>query len=115
MSETKATPKTTSSKKIWISVPVSTPDVNDPKALAFLADGMRKQLEVETAAFVEKFLLDHSVPFSVDFDHAKVEKEAVLSSLPRRLRRELGVKEVKSSKNEEYTSDNDPFLGSLPL
>ena len=120
MSVTKATSKTSTIKKIWVSTPLVTLNVTDPAVVNFL-ENSRKDLEVQTAAFITQYLMDNNVPFAVDFDSTKLEKESVLRSIPRRLQRMLGFKSVKavatseSNDSEELTSDNDPMLASLPL
>jgi len=80
-------------KKAWISFPLITSgDASDASVVTFLKGGLKKELEVETAAFVTKWLMDKDVPFKVDFDSAAVDRNLVLEALPRRLQRVLGYK-----------------------
>mgnify|MGYP007127533760 CR=1 FL=1 len=47
------------SKKVWISLPlISAEQGPEASVSSFLKGGQRKELEVETAAFIMKWLLD---------------------------------------------------------
>jgi hypothetical protein len=79
-------------KKVWISFPLTTArDASDASVVTFLKGGLKKELEVETAAFVTKWLMDRDVPFGVDFDSASVDRALVIESLPKRLQKALGA------------------------
>src|SRR5690348_1505831 len=79
-------------KKVWISLPLTTScDASDASVVAFLKGGPKKELEVETAAFVTKWLMDKDVPFGVDFDSCGVDRALVIEALPKRLQKVLGV------------------------
>ena len=78
-------------KKVWISLPLTTScDASDASVVAFLKEGQKKELEVETAAFLTKWLMDKSIPFKVDFDTSGVDRALVIESLPKRLQKALG-------------------------
>jgi|SRR5665213_2272046 len=79
-------------KKVWISFPLSTAsEANDAAVVSFLKGGQKKELEVELAAFVTKWMFDKSVPFGIDFDSAAVDRNLVMAALPKRLQKALGV------------------------
>jgi hypothetical protein len=81
------------SKKVWVSLPlITTTDLKDEAVVGFLKGGVKKELDTETAVFITKWLMDKSVPFSIDFDSAMVDQNAVLEALPRRLQRLLPQK-----------------------
>ena len=81
------------SKKVWVSLPlITTTDLKDESVVGFLKGGVKKELETETAVFITKWLMDKSVPFSIDFESATVDQNAVLEALPRRLQRLLPQK-----------------------
>ncbi len=67
-------------------------DPADAAVASFLKEGLKRELEVDTAAFVMKWLMDRDVPFSIDFESATVDRDAVLGALPRRLQKVLGYK-----------------------
>jgi len=78
-------------KKAWISFPLITSgDASDASVVTFLKGGLKKELEVETAAFVTKWLMDKDVPFGVDFDSCGVDRALVIEGLPKRLQKILG-------------------------
>src|ERR1039458_8523127 len=78
-------------KKAWISLPLITScDASDASVVTFLKGGLKKDLEVETAAFVQKWLMDRDIPFGVDFASASVDRALVIESLPKRLQKILG-------------------------
>ena len=79
-------------KKAWISLPLITScDASDASVVTFLKGGLKKDLEVETAAFVQKWLMDRDIPFGVDFASASVDRALVIESLPKRLQKILGA------------------------
>ena len=79
-------------KKAWISLPLTTTcDASDASVVTFLKGGLKKDLEVETAAFVQKWLMDRDIPFGVDFASASVDRALVIESLPKRLQKILGA------------------------
>jgi hypothetical protein len=78
--------------QITTSFPLSTScDANDASVVTFLKGGLKKELEVETAAFLTKWLMDRDVPFGVDFDSSGVDRALVIESLPKRLQKALGA------------------------
>ena len=78
-------------KKVWVSFPLITwRETSDASVVAFLKGGLKKELEVETAAFVTKWLMDKQIPFSVDFDSSTLDRNLVMQTLPRPLQKSLG-------------------------
>jgi hypothetical protein len=91
-------------KKVWISLPLlTTTDLADATVVGFLKGGQKKELEVETAAFVTKWLMDKSIPFGIDFESATVDRNLVLDALPKRLQKVLG-----------YPAPAGPDAGGVP-
>jgi hypothetical protein len=79
-------------KKVWISFPlITTSDLKEESVVTFLKGGQKKELEVEVAAFVTKWLMDRDVPFGIDFDSCGVDRAIVIESLPKRLQKILGA------------------------
>ena len=79
-------------KKVWISFPlITTSDLKEESVATFLKGGQKKELEVEVAAFVTKWLMDRDVPFGIDFDSCGVDRTVVIESLPKRLQKILGA------------------------
>src|ERR1035438_10821678 len=79
-------------KKVWISFPlITTSDLKEESVVTFLKGGQKKDLEVEVAAFVTKWLMDKDVPFGIDFDSCGVDRALVTESLPKRLQKILGA------------------------
>ena len=79
-------------KKVWISFPlITTSDLKEESVVTFLKGGQKKELEVEVAAFVTKWLMDKDVPFGIDFDSCGVDRALVTESLPKRLQKILGA------------------------
>jgi hypothetical protein len=79
-------------KKVWISFPlITTSDLKDESVVTFLKGGQKKELEVEVAAFVTKWLMDRDVPFGIDFNGCGVDRTVVIESLPKRLQKILGA------------------------
>src|ERR1035441_2642777 len=77
-------------KKVWISFPlITTSDLKEESVVTFLKGGQKKDLEVEVAAFVTKWLMDKDVPFGIDFDSCGVDRALVIESLPKRLQKIL--------------------------
>ena len=77
-------------KKVWISFPlITTSDLKDDAVVTFLKGGQKKELEIEVAAFVTKWVTDKDVPFVIDFDSCGVDRTAVIESLPKRLQKIL--------------------------
>ena len=77
-------------KKVWISFPlITTSDLKEESVVAFLKGGQKKEIEVEVAAFVTKWLMDRDVPFGIDFDSCGVDRAIVIESLPKRLQKIL--------------------------
>ena len=77
-------------KKVWMSLPlVTTADLKEESVVTFLKGGQKKELEVEVAAFVTKWLMDKDVPFGIDFDSCGVDRAAVIELLPKRLQKIL--------------------------
>jgi hypothetical protein len=80
------------SKRVWISFPLTTSsEVSDASVVSFLKGGQKKELEVEIATFTTKWLVDRSIPFSIDFDTSTVDRNVVMAALPKRLQKILGV------------------------
>jgi hypothetical protein len=78
--------------KCWISLPlVTASDPKDESVVSFLKGGTKKDLEVEVAAFITKWLMDKDVPFGIDFDSCAVDRALVIESLPKRLQKVLGI------------------------
>jgi hypothetical protein len=79
-------------KKVWMSLPlVTTADLKEESVVTFLKGGQKKELEVEVAAFVTKWLMDKDVPFGIDFDSCGIDRAVVIESLPKRLQKILGA------------------------
>jgi hypothetical protein len=79
-------------KKVWVSFPLTTScDARDASVVTFLKGGQKKELEVETATFITKWLMDKDVPFGMDFDSAGVDRALVIESLPKRLQKILSA------------------------
>jgi len=79
-------------KKVWISFPLTTSsEANDASVVSFLKGGQKKELEVEIAAFITKWLIDKSVPFAIDFASSTVDRNVVVEALPKRLQKLLVV------------------------
>lgn len=79
-------------KKVWISFPLTTScDASDASVVSFLKGGLKKELEVEVAAFITKALMDKDVPFGIDFDSCGVDRALVIEALPKRLQKILGA------------------------
>ena len=79
-------------KKVWISFPLITScEAGDDSVVSFLKGGSKKELEVEVAAFVTKWLMDRDVPFGIDFDSCGVDRTVVIESLPKRLQKILAA------------------------
>src|ERR1017187_5709615 len=79
-------------KKVWISFPlITTSDLKEESVVTFLKGGQKKDLEVEVAAFVTKWLMDKDVPFGIAFDSCGVDRAIVIESLPKRLQKILGA------------------------
>ena len=79
-------------KKVWISLPLITScEAGDASVVSFLKGGTKKDLEVEVAAFITKWLMDRDVPFGIDFDSCGVDRALVIESLPKRLQKILGA------------------------
>jgi hypothetical protein len=79
-------------KKVWISFPMTAArDASDASVATFLKGGQKKELEVEVAAFITKWLMDKDVPFGIDFDSCGVDRTVVIESLPKRLQKILGA------------------------
>ena len=77
-------------KKVWISFPLITwRETSDASVVTFLKGGLKKELEVETAAFVTKWLMDKDVPFSLNFDSSGVDRALTIGLLPKRLQKIL--------------------------
>ena len=77
-------------KKVWISFPlITTSDLKEESVVSFLKGGQKRDLEVEVAAFVTKWLMDKDVPFGIDFDSCGVDRTVVIESLPKRLQKIL--------------------------
>ena len=84
--------RTIMAKKVWISLPLITScEAGDASVVSFLKGGTKKDLEVEVAAFITKWLMDRDVPFSIDFDSCGVDRTLVIESLPKRLQKILGA------------------------
>ena len=82
----------TMAKKVWISFPMTAArDASDASVVTFLKGGQKKDLEIEVAAFVTKWLMDRDVPFGIDFDSCGVDRAAVIELLPKRLQKILGA------------------------
>ncbi len=80
-------------KKVWVSLPLTVAaEATDEAVVAFTKGGPKKELEVEVAAFIMKWLMDRNVPFVIDFESSTVDRKAALDALPRRLQKALGYK-----------------------
>jgi NCAIR mutase (PurE)-related protein len=79
-------------KRVWISFPLTTSsEVSDASVVSFLKGGQKKELEVEIATFITKWLVDRSVGFGIDFDTSTVDRNVVMAALPKRLQKILCV------------------------
>ena len=79
-------------KKVWISFPlITTSDLKEESVVTFLKGGQKKDLEIEVAAFITKWLRDRDVPFGIDFDSCGVDCALVIELLPKRLQKILGA------------------------
>ncbi len=79
-------------KKVWISLPlITSSEAGDASIVSFLKGGVKKNLEVEVAAFITKSLMDKNVPFGIDFDSCGVDRALVIEALPKRLQKILGA------------------------
>jgi hypothetical protein len=79
-------------KKVWISLPlITSADTTDAAAVGFTKGGTKKDLEVEVAAFITKWLMDKDVPFGIDFESCGVDRALVIEALPKRLQKILGA------------------------
>ncbi len=77
-------------KKVWISFPlITTSDLKEESVVTFLKGGQKKELEIEVAAFVTKWVMDRDVKFGIDFDSCGVDRGAVIELLPKRLQKIL--------------------------
>jgi hypothetical protein len=82
-------------KKAWILLPLITAtDLKDESVVAFLKGGVTKDLEIEAAAFITRWLMHKSIPFARDFEASPIDRDTVLEALPRRLQKVLGFKAV---------------------
>jgi hypothetical protein len=82
----------TMAKKVWISFPLTAScDTSDASVVTFLKGGQKKELEVEVAAFVTKWLIARDVPFGIAFESCGVDRAVVIESLPKRLQKILGA------------------------
>ena len=62
-------------KKVWISIPlVTASEANDAAVVSFLKGGQKRELEVETATFITKWMSDKSVPFHIDVERSSPER-----------------------------------------
>jgi hypothetical protein len=97
-------------KKVWISLPLTTTaDATDQAVTGFTKGGPKKELEVETAAFIMKWLIDRNLPFGIDFESLTVDRNHVFEALPRRLQRALGYKATGTA---EPAGDEAPAEGA---
>jgi hypothetical protein len=79
-------------RKVWISFPlIRASETSDAAVVSFLKGGLKKELELEAAAFITKWMFDKDVPFSIDFDSATVDRNLVMAALPKRIQKALGV------------------------
>lgn len=77
-------------KRVWVSLPLTTTtDLTDAAVVGFLKGG-KKTLEIETGAFITKWLMDKSVPFNIDFESSTVDRTLVMAALPSSLQKSLG-------------------------
>src|ERR1051325_4949661 len=80
-------------KKVWLSLPlITSTDPADSSVVGFTKGGQKKELEIEVAAFITKWLMDKNVPFSIDFESSAIDRDVVIEALPKRLQRALGYK-----------------------
>ena len=101
--------------KSWISLPlVTASDPKDESVVSFLKGGSKKDLEVEVAAFITKWLMDRDVPFGIDFDSCGVDRALVIESLPKRLQKILGGTVPVVVDPGEVASSEEPGLWSRP-
>lgn len=101
-------------KKVWVSLPlIPTTDPADAMVGNFLKGGQRKTLEIETAAFVTKWCMDNSIPFSIDFESATVERNLVMEALPKRLQKILGHLATPTALSEAASSaQGEPLVAA---
>jgi hypothetical protein len=59
----------------------TTTDLTDSEVVGFLKGG-KKTLEIETGAFITKWLADKSVPFTIDFASSTLDRSLVMAALP---------------------------------
>ena len=87
-------------KRIWISIPLTTTaDLKEEAVVSFLKGGTKKDLEVEVAAFITKWLLDKDVPFGIAFDSCGVDRALVIECLPKRLQKIVGSSAAAIAEN----------------
>lgn len=101
-------------KKYWISLPlVAAGNATDEATIAFTKGGPKKELEIEVAALIMKWLIDRNIPFGIDFESATVDRTAALEALPRRLQKALGYKTPVASENAaEEAPPQEPGAGA---
>ena len=99
-------------KKVWLSLPlVTTADLKDESVVSFLKGGSKKDLELEVAAFITKWLMDRDVPFGIDFESCGVDRALVIESLPKRLQKILGSAAVAVESGEVAPTEDTPEVG----
>lgn len=70
-------------KKVWLSFPLITAsEANDAAVVSFLKGGLKKELEVETATFITKWMLGKSVPFVIAVESSSLERNLVVAPSP---------------------------------
>jgi hypothetical protein len=77
-------------KRVWVSLPLTTTsDLADATVVGFLKGG-KKTLEIETGAFITKWLVDKGVPFTIEFESSNLDRNLVTQTLPGPLQKSLG-------------------------
>jgi hypothetical protein len=80
-------------KRVWIAIPlITTAEATREDLMAFLQNRTKREIDLETAAFIMKSLMDRNAPFTIDFESATIDRNVVLEALPKRLQRALGYK-----------------------
>jgi hypothetical protein len=107
-------------KRVWVSLPLTTTDLTDSGVVGFLKGGKRK-LEIETGAFITKWLADRSVPFTIDYASSTLDQSIVMAALPASIQRASensvaapSVPQTEPPTSVETSADEPPKRVELP-